>query len=182
MKILVAGSANGKIDKKYLVGIDKIAAYIADNKHDLIIVGTTVGTVGEMYKGVSKRNGRIDVLSPLAYIDEAKGMKSNSLLIVDSLFTMQRLFLSNSDISVFLPGGNGTLAELFMLTDLRKSKYTKNPTIIFNIKGFYDPIRNYLDFMMSAGVLEQFQRDYFIFCDTPEEVISELKKHNKTLV
>lgn len=182
MRIFASGSASKNLLPKYCEGLDKLAEYLAKNDDSIIIVGTTSGSVGCLYHEMRKRKGLIDVLSPVVYKKEAEGMQDiRNMSLVDSLFTLQRLFLANSDATVVLPGGNGTLAELFMFTDLIKSKYTQNPVIIFNINGFYDDIKKYLKFLSEAGALEQFQHDFFKFCNSPEEVIVELEKYKKNI-
>ena len=177
MNVFIAGSASSKINKKYLEGIDKIAEFLTKNKIGVYCVGTSAGSIGEMYKHVIKNNGIINIIIPKAYYNEADGMKkTHSTRIVDTLYDLQQIMIENTNATIVLPGGNGTLAELYMLTDNIKAKLHNDPIIIYNCHGYYDKIKEMNDFLMEAGTLEQYQKDFFNFCETPEEVIEFVKK------
>lgn len=176
MKVFVCGSANQKIHPKYLEGIDKIAEFLATNDIELICVASSFGAIGEVYRKYEKHGGHIDLIQPKAYAHETVNMKGDTLIKVDNLYELQQIATRNSEVTLVLPGGNGTLAELYMITDSIKSKFDTDPVIIYNVHGFYDRVKEMNDFFMDVNVLEQFQYDYFNFCNTPEEVISALKK------
>ncbi len=178
MNVFIAGSASPNIKKKYMKGIDKIANFLVEYNIGIICVGTTTGTVGEMYKCVTEKNGIADILVPKVYADEASGMdKSNTSTIVDTLYELQQIAVANTRATIVLPGGNGTLAELYMLTDSIKSKLHDDLIIIYNCNGFYDKVKEMNDFLLEAGALEQYQYDFFNFCNTPEKVIKLLKQN-----
>ena len=176
MKIFVCGSVDSRIKPKYLEGIDKIATNLLENNDGIICVGSTSGSIGAMYNEMIKGDGFVDIIVPTPYADEAKGMIANSVTAVDTLFLLQQVALRNTSATIILPGGNGTLAELFMITDSIKSKFDTDVVIIYNINGFYDKIKEMNDFMLEAGTLNENQYNYFTWCNTPEEVISVLNE------
>ena len=114
--------------------------------------------------------------SPTPYADESRGMIANSVTAVDTLFMLQQVALRNTNATIVLPGGNGTLAELYMITDSIKSKFDTDIVIIYNVNGFYNKIKEMNDFMLDAGVLNDEQYEYFTWCSTPQEVIEALDK------
>ncbi len=181
MKIFVCGAVNKKINPKYLEGIDVIAKNITEHNDGIICVGSKTGSVGAMYNGVIDGDGFVDIIVPTPYADEAEGMIANSVTKVDTLFMLQQIALRNSDITIILPGGNGTLAELYMITDSIKSKFDTDKVLIYNINGFYNPLKHMNNFMIDAGVLEEEQWKYFTWCDTPEQIISHLDKKRKEM-
>jgi len=179
MKVFICGSVDPNLKKEYLVGIDKIAQYIAKNGDRTLSVGATTGSIGAMYNNMKKNKGHIDLIVPAPFIKDAEGMTADSILAVDTLFMLQQIALRNSDITIVLPGGNGTLAELYMITDSIKSKFDTDTVIIYNINGFYNHLKEMNDFLMEAGALQKYQYDFFNWCDTPEEVIALLEKNRK---
>ena len=184
MKVLVCGSVDKNLKKEYLEGIDKIAQNLVENGDGTLSVGATTGSIGAMYNNMKKLDGHIDLIVPAPYADDAKGMTANSILIVDTLFMLQQVALRNSDVTIILPGGNGTLAELYMITDSIKSKFDTDLVIIYNINGYYNKLKEMNDFMLEAGSLQKDQYQFFNWCDTAEEVIALLnniraKKSNK---
>lgn len=182
MKVFVCGSVNEEIDQKYLIGIKDIAKDIVSHNDGVISVGAKTGSIGEMYNAVIDGDGFVDIIVPTPYADESEGMIANSLTKVDTLFMLQQIALRNSEVTLILPGGNGTLAELYMITDSIKSRFDTDKVLIYNINGFYDPLKEMNDFMLEAGTLKEDQYNYFTWCSTAEEVINELNKTRDKLL
>ena len=174
MKVFVCGSVDPRIKPQYLEGIDEIAKYILDNKDGVMCVGSKTGSIGAMYNSMIEGDGFVDIIVPTPYAHEAAGMIANSVTKVDTLFMLQQVALRNTDVTIVLPGGNGTLAELYMITDSIKSGFDTDVVIVYNINGFYDKVREMNDFMLEAGVLNERQNKFFTWCNTPEEVIKVL--------
>lgn len=175
MKVFICGSVDVNIKEKYLEGIDKIAENLLDHNDGIICVGAQTGSIGAMYTKMIEGDGFVDIIVPTPYADEAEGMIANSITRVDTLFMLQQVALRNTDVTLILPGGNGTLAELYMITDSIKSKFDTDIVLIYNINGFYDKLKEMNDFMLEAGVLSEFQYSFFKWCNTPEEVIAAIE-------
>lgn len=182
MKVFVCGSVDPRIKPQYLEGVDKIASDLLAHNDGVLCVGSKTGSIGAMYNKMIEGDGFVDIIVPTPYADEAEGMIANSVTKVDTLFLLQQVALRNSKATIVLPGGNGTLAELFMITDSIKSRFDTDVVIIYNINGFYDKIKEMNDFMLDAGVLNEAQYKYFTWCNTPEEVIEVLNKVRENLL
>ena len=176
MKVFVCGSVDPRIKEKYLEGIDKIAEYFLQNNDGVMCVGSQTGSIGAMYKKMIEGDGFVDIIVPAPYAHEAAGMIANSITQVDTLFILQQIALKNTRATLVLPGGNGTLAELYMITDSIKSKFDTDIVIIYNINGFYNYVKEMNEFMSEAGVINDMQKNFFTFCDTADEVIEALEK------
>lgn len=182
MKVFICGSVDPRIKPQYLEGIDKIAEYLVKHNDGIMCVGSQTGSIGEMYNNMIKGNGLVDIIVPTPYAHEAEGMTANSITKVDTLFLLQQIAVRNTNVSIVLPGGNGTLAELFMITDSIKSKFNDGIVIVYNINGFYDHIKEMNDFMLDAGTLNETQYKFFTWCNNADEVIAELDKHREKLL
>ncbi len=176
MKVFVCGSVDKRIKPQYLEGIDKIAENLLSHNDGVMMVGSQTGSIGAMYNKMIEGDGFVDIIVPTPYADEAEGMIANSITRVDTLFMLQQVALRNTRATIVLPGGNGTLAELYMITDSIKSKFDTDIVIIYNINGFYDKIKEMNDFMLEAGVLNESQYKYFTWCKTADEVIDLLER------
>ena len=176
MKVLVCGSVDPRIKKEYLEGIDKIAKYLIEHNDGIVCVGAKTGSVGAMYNKMIEGDGFVDIIVPAPYAHDAEGMIANSITQVDTLFMLQQVALRNTRATIVLPGGNGTLAELYMITDSIKSKFDTDIVIVYNINGFYDKIKEMNDFMLEAGVLNERQSKFFTWTTSADEVIAELEK------
>lgn len=176
MKVFICGSVDPRIKPQYLEGIDKIAENLLAHNDGIMSVGSKEGSIGAMYNKMIEGDGFVDIIVPAPYADEAAGMIANSITQVDTLFVLQQVALKNTRATIVLPGGNGTLAELYMITDSIKSNFDTDIVIVYNVNGFYDKVKEMNDFMLEAGVLKQNQYDFFTWCTTPEEVIAVLDK------
>lgn len=176
MKVFICGTVDARIKPKYLEGIDKIAQNLLDHNDGVVCVGAQTGSIGAMYNKMIEGDGFVDIIVPAPYAHEAEGMIANSMTQVDTLFMLQQIALKNTRATVVLPGGNGTLAELYMITDSIKSKFDTDIVIIYNINGFYDKLKEMNDFMMEAGALNEQQYKFFTWCNTADEVIEYLDK------
>lgn len=182
MKVFVCGSVDARIKPQYLEGIDKIAENLLEHNDGVVCVGAQTGSIGAMYSKMIEGDGFVDIIVPTPYAHEAQGMIANSITAVDTLFMLQQVALRNTEITLVLPGGNGTLAELFMITDSIKSKFDTDEVIIYNINGFYNHIKDMNDFMLDAGVLNEFQYGFFTWCNTPEEVVEVINRKREKIM
>ena len=114
-----------------------------------------------IYNKMIEGDGFVDIIVPTPYAHEAEGMIANSITRVDTLFLLQQVALRNTNVTLVLPGGNGTLAELYMITDSIKSGFDTDVVIVYNINGFYDKIKEMNDFMLEAGTLRERQYKFF---------------------
>lgn len=174
MKVFICGTVDSRIDPKYLEGVDKIAQNLLDHNDGIICVGAQTGSIGAMYNKMIEGDGFVDIIVPAPYAHEAEGMIANSVTQVDTLFILQQVALKNTRATIVLPGGNGTLAELYMITDSIKSKFDTDIVIIYNVNGFYDKLKEMNDFMLEAGTLNEMQYKFFTWCNTADEVIAVL--------
>lgn len=182
MKVFVCGSVDPRIKPQYLEGIEQIASNLLEHNDGVVCVGSQTGSIGAMYSKMIEGDGFVDIIVPTPYAHEAQGMIANSITAVDTLFMLQQVALRNTEITLVLPGGNGTLAELFMITDSIKSKFDTDKVIVYNINGFYNHIKDMNDFMLDAGVLNHDQYEYFTWCNTPEEVISVINNVRDNII
>lgn len=180
MRIFVCGGVNKNMDKKYMQGIHDLGVAMLERGHSIICTGSTTGAIGEIFNVYDKNNGKVKILIPNCYYDEAEAIASkHPSIIVNNLYLMQQIAIINSDVIVVLPGGNGTLAELHMLTDNIKAGFHKNRVVIYNINGYYDTVLETLKFAMKCGTMETKQFNEFHFVNSAKEAIEEIDKYEK---
>jgi len=175
MNIFVCGGVSPKIKKKFLEGIDTLAKFLVEHGHTITCVGAKTGAIGEIYASVKKYGGQALLMVPDCYENDAFGM-DNQMVAMPNLYSMQQFALKNSKATIVLPGGNGTLAELYMTIDNVKSGFDTDPIILFNINGFYDGFKLVEKGLIDAGVVDKSQDDKVFVCNTPEEIMKIISK------
>lgn len=174
MRIFICGGVDPDIKPKYREGIKDLAKELISRGHSIILVGSKTGCIGDMYNTYTENGGDVDLIVPDCYASDAENLTARSIINVTGLHMLQQVATKNSDATIILPGGNGTMAELYMITDNVKADFDRDMIIIYNINGFYDMIKSNNDFLLSAGAMKPFQKDYFTFCDTYDEVLKLL--------
>lgn len=178
MNIFICGGVNKGMDKKYLKGIDTLAKKLVEAGHSITCVGATTGAIGAMYNSYKKLGGRVLIMVPDCYTQDAVGI-DNQIISLPNLYSMQQFALKNSQATIFLPGGNGTIAELFMTIDNVKSGFDTDPIILFNISKFYSPFTALEQELIKIGLVEPSQNDKVFLCDTPGKIVKLLSTFEK---
>lgn len=179
MRIFICGGVDADIKPKYRKGIKELAKALIERGHSIILVGSKTGCIGDMYNTYIQNGGDVDLIVPDCYADEAEQLTGRSVINVTGLHMLQQVATKNSDATIILPGGNGTMAELYMITDNVKAGFDKDLIIIYNINGFYDMIKTNNDFLLKAGAMKQYQKNFFTYADTYQEVLSLIDSISK---
>ena len=90
----------------------------------------------------------------------------------DSLSDRKDLLLAHSDVIIALPGGIGTLDEIFTVAAAHTIGYHNKKIILLNAKGFWDSLIAMLDDLQSKGVIRGLWRDYILVANSVDEAVS----------
>ena len=92
----------------------------------------------------------------------------------DNLSDRKDLMLLKSDIVVALPGGIGTLDEIFTVAAAATIGYHRKRVVLYNINGFWDTLVALLDDLQQRGMVRGDYRKHILVADTFEELVSAL--------
>lgn len=154
MKIAVFCSANDHIDPVYFERTQELGNWMAEEHHDLVFGGCNLGLMDCIAKAVHQRGGRTIGIIPS--IIEKNGKVSDAVDIeipCDNLSDRKELMLAQSDISIALPGGVGTLDEIFSIVSAHAIGYHHHIVILYNINGFWDSLIALLDDLTQKGMI-----------------------------
>ena len=98
----------------------------------------------------------------------------SELHVVDTMHTRKALMAEKADAFLALPGGYGTLEELFEVLAWQTLRLHTKPILLLNIDGFYDGMLSFLDHAVAQGVLKPKNRAALLVATTVEEVFSHL--------
>ena len=112
---------------------------------------------------------RLKLENTLQEIDE--------LIIVRSMAERKTKMIKISDIFLVLPGGIGTLDELFEVWTTKQLKQHSKTIIILNFENYYDSLFRLIKNLVAEGFLVKPDKDSLIICQSVDEVISEISKN-----
>ena len=99
------------------------------------------------------------------------------MIEVDSMSERKLMLISESDAFIAMPGGFGTLDEIFEITVQNQLRISDKPVALYNTLNYYDSMLQFIDHAVSQGFIRKEHRDNIIVSDNPEVLFKELSKH-----
>lgn len=142
----------------------------------LVYGGGHVGLMGIIADAVLEAGGEVTGVIPRALMDSEVGHdRLTRLLVVKDMHERKALMAEHADGFIALPGGIGTLEELFEVMTWLQLGYHAKPVGLLNVKGFYDPLLAFLDRQAEAGFLRNEHRDLLMSSDDPASLVERMR-------
>jgi len=132
----------------------EVGAAVAARGWQLVYGGGRAGLMGEVADAALTGGARVVGVIPRSLIERELGHPGLAELhVVETMHQRKLLMAERSDAFVALPGGIGTLEELFETWSWRQLGYHGKPLGLFNCAGYYDPLLGFLDRTREAGFM-----------------------------
>lgn len=154
---------------------EELGRWMAENGHTLVFGGCNLGLMECVAKAVHDAGGTTIGVVPM--IIEKGGKVSDYVdvkMMCDNLSDRKDLMLAQCDVAVALPGGVGTLDEIFTVVASASIGYHHKRVILYNMKGFWNPLLTMLDSMKKAGVIRRGFDDQLLVASTQDELVEML--------
>lgn len=156
MNICVFCSANSSIDAAYFEHAALLGKWIADHGHTLVFGGCNLGLMETVAKATHDAGGM--TIGVVPQIVEKGGRVSDYVdvkILCDDLTDRKAIMMQRSDVFVALPGGIGTLDEIFTVLASASIGYHHKRVVLYNINGFWNSTLQMLSDMKQRGVIRQ---------------------------
>ncbi len=141
----------------------------------LVYGGGHVGLMGIVADAVLDAGGRVTGVIPEALMDSEVGhARLTELQVVKDMHERKAQMAALSDGFIALPGGIGTLEELFEVWTWLQLGYHEKPVAMLNALGFYDPLLGFLDAQRDAGFLRAEHRALLIADGEPSRLLDRI--------
>jgi uncharacterized protein (TIGR00730 family) len=104
-----------------------------------------------------------------------KHLRLSELVVVEDMHERKALMQDRADAFIALPGGLGTMEELFEVWTWRYIGYHRKPVALLNIGGFYDRLLGFLDLMGHEGFVDRAVLEDLCVATTPQAVFALLE-------
>ena len=173
MRIAVYCSSSPTIDTKFIDLAFDLGAAIADSGADLVSGGGHISSMGAISRGARSKGGTTIGIIPQKLVDiEFADHDSDELIVVDSMRTRKAKIEDLSDAFITLPGGLGTLEELFEIWVGRYLKFHDKPVIILDPHGVFQPLHALVEHLENENFVKPGMRDLLHWTTTVEEAVS----------
>ena len=142
---------------------------------DLVYGGGRLGLMGLIADNVLDRGGRVYGVIPAALIElEVAHEGVTELYRVETMHERKAKMTELADAFLALPGGIGTLDELFEAWSWNALGYHAKPFCLLNVEGFWDGMIEFIDHATQSGFLSQQRRNQLLVASTPDEALELL--------
>ncbi len=150
----------------------QFARILAAGKIDLVFGGSRSGLMGAMAEELMKNGGRaIGVMPRFMTEVEWHHPELSEMILVDTMAQRKEAMIHEVDAVVTFPGGCGTMEEFMETLSLKRLGKFIKPMIILNSHGFYDPLADLLDAMLTNYFLGPKHRGMYSFVSEPDEIL-----------
>jgi hypothetical protein len=147
------GSSHGD-DPVHAEAARALGRGLAERGIGVVYGGGRVGLMGEVAEAALAAGGQVYGVIPQKLRDLEVGHTGlTELFVVDSMHARKMLMASLSDAFIALPGGFGTLEELFEVVTWCQIGYHQKPVGLLNVAGYYDPLLTFVDHAAAAGFI-----------------------------
>jgi uncharacterized protein (TIGR00730 family) len=153
----------------------QLGGLLARHKITLVYGGGSVGIMGAVANAVMEGGGQvIGVITELLLTWEQQHTGITDLRVVPDMHTRKKMMYELSDAAIILPGGNGTLDELFEMLTWNTLQIHNKKIFLLNSGGYYQHLIAHLQTMQAEGFLYEQWTDRLKVISSPEEIISWL--------
>jgi uncharacterized protein (TIGR00730 family) len=140
------------LDRRWLDLAYEVGAEIGRRGHTLVSGGGRVGMMGTVAVGARSAGAHTLGVIPQSLVDlEVADHDADELLVTDAMSTRKTVMIDKSDAFLTLPGGLGTLDEVFEVwTTATLALHTK-PVVVLNVDGFYTGLLDWLRELVPTG-------------------------------
>ncbi|HQR20180.1 MAG TPA: TIGR00730 family Rossman fold protein [Burkholderiaceae bacterium] len=175
------GSQAGVRDE-YSAATRELAQVLARRALTVVYGGGHVGLMGTLADETLACGGRIVGIIPRHLMRPEVAHKGlTELHVVDSMHERKRAMAQRVDAFVVLPGGYGTLEEMFEMVTWLQLQLQSKPVGIYNIEGYFDRLLDFVRHAADEGFIRREHWDLLIVEHTPELLIDRLELHGRQM-
>jgi len=151
---------------------------LAEQNIELVYGGANVGLMGAVADGALNVGGKvIGVLPNFLRSKEIAHLGLTELVLVESMHERKTKMNDLCDGVIALPGGFGTLEELFEMLTWAQLGLHKKPIAILNINGFYDSLIALLQTMTEKGLLKEVNQKMLLVSDSIDDLLEKMRNY-----
>jgi len=150
---------------------------LAEEHIRLIYGGGSVGVMGMLADAVSNGGGEVIGIIP-KFLDQLEVSRRDctELIVTDSMHSRKQRMAEMADGFVILPGGLGTLDELFEIMTWRQLGLHDKPIVVVNIDGYWASLTSLLDDIVEENYARPEHRDLLRIVETVDDVLPAMAK------
>lgn len=169
------GSSPGT-QKIYAEKARELGRIFAEQKITLVYGGAKIGLMGHMARAILEAGGKVIGVMPKKLVEKEVAFKDlPDLRIVNSMHERKALMAELAEGFIAMPGGFGTLDELFEILTWAQLGYHDKPCGLLNIAGYFDSLLAFLKNALKEGFIDPQGIEILLSCSDPLELLERMK-------
>jgi uncharacterized protein (TIGR00730 family) len=175
VNVCVYCSSSDTIDSAYISLSAEVGARLAAEGHGLVSGGGRVSMMGAVARAARAGGAHTIGVIPAHLVPlEVADTEADELIVVDTMRDRKALMDERADAFLALPGGIGTLEELFEVWTAGSLDMHHKPVVVLDPDGFYDPLWRYLDDLRERGFVRGAALDRLVRVSTVDAAFAAL--------
>ncbi|WP_033412214.1 TIGR00730 family Rossman fold protein [Segetibacter koreensis] len=168
------GSQSGS-NPLFEIHAKELGEYLGKSKITLIYGGGDKGLMGAVANAAMENGGKVTGIIPEILIGwERQKLNITDLQVVQDMHSRKKIMYDLCDVAVILPGGNGTLDEMFEMLTWNTLKIHNKKIILLNSAGFYNHLIKHIKHMQECNFLYENWQERILVVDSPAGIIAFL--------
>lgn len=163
------------IPSKYFEAAEELTKLLVNSGYGIIYGGGATGLMGKVADTVLMLKGEIRGVIPSFMLEvEWVHMGVKEMIQVENMHQRKALLIENTNAVIALPGGTGTLEELYEVVTLKKLGMFPHPIVLLNTDGYYDPIKQMSEKMVAENFMQKTHLNMWEIVDSPQQVLTSI--------
>jgi hypothetical protein len=176
LRVCVYCASSKQCDPVYLDAAERLGRHLARHQATLVYGGGGGGAMGRLAEGALRAGGAAIGVIPRFMMELEWGHpRLTEMCIVEDMRERKHRMLDGADAVVALPGGCGTLEELFEAITLKRLGQFLGPIVLVNTRGFYDRVVASLEHCIDERFMDTRHRNMWTVVSQPEEVMEAIQ-------
>ncbi len=169
------GSRNGN-NPAYSDAAKQLGAALAQEGWRLVYGAGDVGLMGEVARATQSAGGETFGVIPVHLVQREVGKSDlTHYVITETMHERKKVMIMNADAVVVLPGGPGSLDELFEALTWRQLGLHDKPIVVVNVGGYWDKLRDLLKQVIEQGFADQSLSSFVTWVEDADAAITALR-------
>ena len=174
-------ASSSTLDRKWLDLATRTGLELATRGHSLVSGGGCVGMMGAVANGTRSGGGHTLGVIPQSLVDlEVADTAADELIVTADMGGRKDLMIEHSDAFITLPGGLGTLDELFEVWTTATLDLHDKPIILLDPDGFYDPLLAWLTHLADTAFVRTSALERVIVAKSIASALDTIEQHMRT--
>ncbi len=156
MNVTVFLASSLGTEPRLRTALEELAAWIGDAGHTLVYGGSRVGLMGVLAETAKAHGARVIGVEPRFFVEACVQFdEADELIVTEDMAERKDRLIRMADAVVVFPGGAGTLEEFSQALSMRNLGHAAPRLVVWDVGGFYRPLRELLEGMVRAGFLDE---------------------------